>query len=208
MKQIRNNVFETNSSSTHVLCLNKNMLKEKHILGMNFAKEEKYPDDIWDNYLLKLSDEFADMSFDTDWIGNFSEHIQSPYQKLRYIYTYCMNKNIHWIKAFAKVLKKIEEKYEVRIAIADEDVDKSRYVNERDDYCFENNYVINHESSDYLDKHIDKAIKNAKLFKPSLSDILFDIITKPKYIILNWDDGIDEKWFKENNIKILNSENY
>ena len=96
MKQIRNNVFETNSSSTHVLCLNKNMLKEKHILGMNFTKEEKYPDDIWDNYLLKLSDEFANMSFDTDWY-DYSKHIQSPYQKLRYIYTYCMNKNMHWI---------------------------------------------------------------------------------------------------------------
>ena len=94
MKQIRNSVFETNSSSTHVLCLNKNMLKEKHILGMNFTKEEKYPDDIWDNYLLKLSDEFANMSFDTDWI-DYSKHIQSPYQKLRYIYTYCMNKGIH-----------------------------------------------------------------------------------------------------------------
>ena len=44
MKQIRHSVFETNSSSTHVLCLNKNMVKEKHILGMNFTKEEKYPD--------------------------------------------------------------------------------------------------------------------------------------------------------------------
>lgn len=206
MKQIRNNVFETNSSSTHVLCLNKNMLKEKHILGINFIKEEKYPDDIWDNYMLKLSDEFSEMSFDTDWIGCFSDHIQSPYQKLRYIYTYCMNKNIHWIEAFAKVLKKIEEKYEIKISIDDEDVDKSKYANERERYCFDNMYLINHESSDCLDRFIDKTIKNAKLFKPSLSNILFDIVTKPKYIIFNWDDGIDETWFKENNIKILNSE--
>ena len=203
MKQIRNNVFETNSSSTHVLCLNKNMLKEKHILGMNFVKEEKYPDDIWDNYLLKLSDEFANMSFDTDWY-DYSKHIQSPYQKLQYIYTYCMNKNITWLEAFAEVLEKIGEKYEIKIAIAAEDVDKSKYANERSGYCFENNYVINHASSDCLDNYINNVIKNAKLFKPSLSDILFDIITKPKYIIFNWDAFIYEKWFKENNIKILN----
>lgn len=203
MKQIRNNVFETNSSSTHVLCLNKNMLKEKHILGMNFTKEEKYPDDIWDNYYLKLSDEFANMSFDTDWIGNFSDYIQSPYQKLRYVYTYCMQKGIYCLRAFVKVLEKIEEKYEIKIAVADEDVDKTKYVNEREAYCFENNYVINHASSDCLDNYINNAMKNAKLFKPSLSDILFDIITKPKYILFNWEYGIDEKWFKNNNIKIL-----
>ena len=203
MKQIRNNVFETNSSSTHVLCLNKNMLKERHILGVNFTKEEKYPDDIWDNYLLKLSDEFSEMTFDTDWI-DYSKHIQSPYQKLRYIYTYCMNKGIYWLDAFAEMLKRIEEKYEIKIALVDEDVDKSKYANEREEYCLENMYIINYESSDCLDEYIDNAIKNAKLFKPKLSDILFDIITKPKYIIFNWDDGIDEEWFKENNIKILN----
>ena len=203
MKQIRNNVFETNSSSTHVLCLNKNMLKEKHILGMNFTKEEKYPDDIWDNYLLKLSDEFSEMTFDTDWIGRFSDHIQSPYQKLRYIYTYCMNKSIYWLDAFAEMLKRIEEKYEIKIALVDEDVDKSKYVNEREEYCLNNMYVINYESSDCLDEYINNVIRNAKIFKPKLSDILFDIITKPKYIILNWDDGIEEEWFKANNIKIL-----
>lgn len=203
MKQIRNNVFETNSSSTHVLCLNKNMLKEKHILGMNFTKEEKYPDDIWDNYLLKLSDEFSEMTFDTDWIGRFSDHIQSPYQKLRYIYTYCMNKSIYWLDAFAEMLKRIEEKYEIKIALVDEDVDKSKYVNEREEYCLNNMYVINYESSDCLDEYINDVIRNAKIFKPKLSDILFDIITKPKYIILNWDDGIEEEWFKGNNIKIL-----
>lgn len=203
MKQIRNSVFETNSSSTHVLCLNKNMLKEKHILGMNFVKEEKYPDDIWDNYLLELSDEFSEMSFDTDWIGSFSDHIQSPYQKLRYIYTYCMNKNITWLEAFDEVLGRIEREYEVEIDVVNKDVNNSKYANEREKYCFDNMYLINHESSDCLDRYIDKAIRNAILFKPSLSDILFDIITKPKYIIFNWDDGIDEKWFKENNIKIL-----
>ena len=203
MKQIRHSVFETNSSSTHVLCLNKNMLKERHILGVNFTKEEKYPDDIWDNYLLKLSDEFSEMTFDTDWI-DYSKHIQSPYQKLRYIYTYCMNKGIYWLDAFAEMLKRIEEKYEIKIALVDEDVDKSKYANEREEYCLENMYIINYESSDCLDEYIDTTIKNAKLFKPKLSDILFDIITKPKYIIFNWDDGIDEEWFKENNIKILN----
>ena len=202
MKQIRNNAFETNSSSTHVLCLNKNMLKEKHILGMNFTKEEEYPDDIWDNYLLKLSDEFANMSFDTDWY-DYSKHIQSPYQKLRYIYTYCMNGGMYWLDAFAEVLKKIGEKYEIKIALVDEDVDKSKYVNERVEYCLDNMYVINHESSDSLDKYINNAIKNAKLFKPKLSDILFDIITKPKYIIFNWDDGIDEKWFNGRNLEII-----
>lgn len=202
MKQIRNNVFETNSSSTHVLCLNKNMLKEKHILGMNFTKEEKYPDDIWDNYLLKLSDEFSEMTFDTDWI-DYSNHIQSPYQKLRYIYTYCMNRGIYWLDAFAEMLKRIEEKYEIKIALVDEDVDKSKYANEREEYCLENMYIINHESSDCLDEYIDNAIKNAKLFKPKLSDILFDIITKPKYIIFNWDDGIDEEWFNSKNLEII-----
>lgn len=202
MKQIRNNVFETNSSSTHVLCLNKNMLKERHILGMNFTKEEKYPDDIWDNYLLKLSDEFANMSFDTDWY-DYSKHIQSPYQKLRYIYTYCMNKGINWLRSFSKALGKIEKKYEIEISIADEDVDKSKCVNKREEYCLDNMYIINYESSDSLDEYINNVIRNAKIFKPKLSDILFDIITKPKYIILNWDDGIEEEWFKENNIKIL-----
>lgn len=202
MKQIRHSVFETNSSSTHVLCLNKNMLKEKHILGMNFTKEEEYPDDIWDNYLLKLSDEFANMSFDTDWY-DYSKHIQSPYQKLRYIYTYCMNKGKCWLDAFAEVLKKIEKRYEIEIAVADEDADKSKYVNERVEYCFNNMYAINHESSDSLDDFINK-LQSKKLFKPSLSNILFDIITKPKYIIFNWDDGIEEEWFTENNIKILN----
>lgn len=202
MKQIRNNVFETNSSSTHVLCLNKNMLKERHILGINFTKEEKYPDDIWDNYLLKLSDEFANMSFDTDWY-DFSKHIQSPYQKLRYIYTYCMNKNIYWLDVFAEMLKRIEEKYKIKIALVDEDVDKSKYANEREEYCLENMYIVNHESSDSLNKYIDTTIKNAKLFKPKLSDILFDIITKPKYIIFNWDDGIDEEWFNSNNLEII-----
>lgn len=203
MKQIRNNVFETNSSSTHVLCLNKNMLKEKHILGMNFVKEEKYPDDIWDNYLLKLSDEFSEMTFDTDWI-DYSNHIQSPYQKLRYIYTYCMNKNIHWVESFAHCMVKIEKVYFIRIAIDDKDVDKCMFQNEREEYIYENNYVINHESSDSLDEYINNAIKNAKLFKPKLSDIFFDIITKPKYIILNWDDGIDEKWFNGRNLEIIN----
>lgn len=203
MKQIRHSVFETNSSSTHVLCLNKNMLKEKHILGMNFTKEEKYPDDVWDNYLLKLSDEFANMSFDTDWY-DYSKHIQSPYQKLRYIYTYCMNKGINWLRSFSKVLDKIEKTYEIEISITDEDVDKSKYVNKREEYCLDNMYIVNYESSDILDKYIDNTIKSAKLFKPKLSDILFDIITKPKYIIFNWDDGIEEEWFKENNIKILN----
>lgn len=184
MKQIRNNVFETNSSSTHVLCLNKNMLKEKHILGMNLTKEEKYPDDIWDNYLLKLSDEFANMSFDTDWY-DYPSRIQSPYQKLRYIYTYCMNKNISWLEAFAEVLEKIGKTYGIKIAVADEDVDKSRYANEREEYCFENNYVINHQSSDILDIYVNKVMKNAKWFKPSLASILFDIITKPKYMIFD-----------------------
>ena len=203
MKQIRNNVFETNSSSTHVLCLNKNMLKEKHILGMNFTKEEKYPDDVWDNYLLKLSDEFANMSFDTDW-HDYSKHIQSPYQKLRYIYTYCMNRGKYWLDAFNEVLKKIEKRYEIEIAVDDKDVDMSKYVNEREEYCLNNMYVINHESSDSLDNFINK-LRSKKPFKPSLSDVLFDIITKPKYIIFNWDDGIDEEWFKDNNIKILNS---
>ena len=202
MKQIRNSVFETNSSSTHVLCLNKNMLKEKHILGINFTKEEKYPDDIWDNYLLKLSDEFANMSFDTEWI-DYSKHIQSPYQKLRYIYTYCMNKGINWLDAFAEILKKIGEVYEIKIAIDDEDVDKSKYVNERTEYCFGNDYVINHESSDCLDKYINNAIKNAKLFKPKLSDILFDIITKPKYMIIDWGNGIEKEWFNSNNLEII-----
>lgn len=202
MKQIRNSVFETNSSSTHVLCLNKNMLKEKHILGMNFAKEEKYPDDIWDNYLLKLSDEFASMSFDTEWI-DYSKYIQSPYQKLRYIYTYCMNRGKHWLDAFVEVLNKIEKRYKIEIAVANKDVDMSKYVNDRAEYCFGNDYVINHESSDCLDEYIDNAIKNAKLFKPKLSDILFDIITKPKYIIFNWDDGIEEEWFNSNNLEII-----
>lgn len=202
MKQIRNSVFETNSSSTHVLCLNKNVLKEKHILGINFTKEEKYPDDIWDNYLLKLSDEFANMSFDTEWI-DYSKHIQSPYQKLRYIYTYCMNKGINWLDAFAEILKKIGEVYEIKIAIDGEDVDKSKYVNERKEYCFGNDYVINHESSDCLDKYINNAIKNAKLFKPKLSDILFDIITKPKYMIIDWGNGIEEEWFNSNNLEII-----
>ena len=203
MKQIRNNVFETNSSSTHVLCLNKNMLKERHILGVNFTKEEKYPDDIWDNYLLKLSDEFANMSFDTDW-HDYSKHIQSPYQKLRYIYTYCMNRGKYWLDAFDEVLKKIEKRYKIEIAVDDKDVDMSKYVNEREEYCLNNMYVINHESSDSLDNLINK-LRSKKPFKPSLSDVLFDIITKPKYIILNWDDGIEEDWFKDNNIKILNS---
>lgn len=205
MKQIRNNVFETNSSSTHVLCLNKNMLKEKHILGINFTKEEKYPDDIWDNYLLKLSDEFANMSFDTDWI-DCSKYIQSPYQKLRYIYIYCMNKGINWLEAFAEVLKRIGEKYEIEIALSDKDVNKSKYLNKRQTYCFENNYAINYESSDCLDDYINNIIKSTKLFKPGLSDILFDIITKPKYVIFNWGYDIEEEWFKENNIKILSSE--
>ena len=203
MKQIRHSVFETNSSSTHVLCLNKNMLKEKHILGMNFTKEEKYPDDVWDNYLLKLSDEFANMSFDTDW-HDYSKHIQSPYQKLRYIYTYCMNRGKYWLDAFDEVLKKIEKGYKIEIAVDDKDVDMSKYVNEREEYCLNNMYVINHESSDSLDNFINK-LRSKKLFKPSLSDVLFDIITKPKYIIFNWDDCIEEEWFKENNIKILNS---
>ena len=203
MKQIRNNVFETNSSSTHVLCLNKNMLKERHILGVNFTKEEKYPDDIWDNYLLKLSDEFSEMTFDTDWY-DYSKHIQSPYQKLRYIYTYCMNRGKYWLDAFDEVLKKIEKRYEIEIAVDDKDVDMSKYVNEREEYCLNNMYVINHESSDSLDNFINK-LRSKKLFKPSLSDVLFDIITKPKYIIFNWDDCIEEDWFKENNIKILNS---
>ena len=72
------------------------------------------------------------------------------------------------------------------------------------EYCLNNMYVINHESSDSLDNFINK-LQSKKLFKPSLSNILFDIITKPKYIIFNWDDGIEEEWFKENNIKILNS---
>ena len=203
MKQIRHSVFETNSSSTHVLCLNKNMLKEKHILGMNFTKEEKYPDDIWDNYLLKLSDEFANMSFDTDW-HDYSKHIQSPYQKLRYIYTYCMNRGKYWLDAFDEVLKKIEKRYKIEIAVDDKDVDMSKYVNEREEYCLNNMYVINHESSDSLDNFINK-LRSKKSFKPSLSDVLFDIITKPKYIIFNWDDCIEEEWFKNNNIKILNS---
>lgn len=203
MKQIRHSVFETNSSSTHVLCLNKNMLKEKHILGMNFTKEEKYPDDVWDNYLLKLSDEFANMSFDTDW-HDYSKHIQSPYQKLRYIYTYCMNRGKYWLDAFDEVLKKIEKRYKIEIAVDDKDVDMSKYVNEREEYCLNNMYVINHESSDSLDIFINK-LRSKKPFKPSLSDVLFDIITKPKYIIFNWDDCIEEEWFKENNIKILNS---
>ena len=203
MKQIRHSVFETNSSSTHVLCLNKNMLKEKHILGMNFTKEEKYPDDVWDNYLLKLSDEFANMSFDTDW-HDYSKHIQSPYQKLRYIYTYCMNRGKYWLDAFDEVLKKIEKRYKIEIAVDDKDVDMSKYVNEREEYCLNNMYVINHESSDSLDNFINK-LRSKKSFKPSLSDVLFDIITKPKYIIFNWDDCIEEEWFKENNIKILNS---
>ena len=201
MKQIRHSVFETNSSSTHVLCLNKNMLKEKHILGMNFTKEEKYPDDIWDNYLLKLSDEFSEMTFDTDWI-DYSKHIQSPYQKLRYIYTYCMNKDIHWLDAFAEMLKRIEEKYEIKIALVDEDVDKSKYANEREEYCLENMYIINYESSDCSDEFINN-LQNRKLFKPSLSSILFDIITKPKYIIFNWDDGIEEEWFNSKNLEII-----
>ena len=78
-----------------------------------------------------------------------------------------------------------------------------KYVNEREEYCLNNMYVINHESSDSLDNFINK-LRSKKLFKPSLSDVLFDIITKPKYIIFNWDDGIEEEWFKENNIKILN----
>ena len=203
MKQIRHSVFETNSSSTHVLCLNKNMLKEKYILGMNFIKEEEYPDDIWDNYLLKLSDEFANMSFDTDWY-DYSKHIQSPYQKLRYIYTYCMNRGKYWLDAFDEVLKKIEKRYEIEIAVANKDVDMFKYVNERAEYCLNNMYVINHESSDSLDTFINK-LRSKKLFKPSLSNILFDIITKPKYIILNWDYCIKEEWFKENNLKILNS---
>ena len=169
---------------------------------MNFTKEEKYPDDVWDNYLLKLSDEFANMSFDTDW-HDYSKHIQSPYQKLRYIYTYCMNRGKYWLDAFDEVLKKIEKRYEIEIAVDDKDVDMFKYVNEREEYCLNNMYVINHESSDSLDNFINK-LRSKKLFKPSLSDVLFDIITKPKYIIFNWDDGIEEEWFKENNIKILN----
>ena len=202
MKQIRNSVFETNSSSTHVLCLNKNMLKTKHILGMNFTKEEKYPDGVWDNYLLKLSDEFANMSFDTDWY-DYPKHIQSPYQKLRYIYTYCMEKGICWIESFAHCMVKIEKAYFIRIAIDDEDVDKCMFQNEREKYIYENNYEINCQSSNSLDKYIDNAIKNAKLFKPKLSDILFDIITKPKYMIIDWGDGIEEEWFNKENLEII-----
>ena len=203
MKQIRNNVFETNSSSTHVLCLNKNMLKEKHILGMNFTKEEKYPDNLWDNYLLKLSDEFANMYFDVDWY-DYPSRIQSPYQKLRYVYTYCACEGKHWIEAFADVLSRMEKTYKIQISIVDEDIDKLKYVNERDDYLSENDYVINHQSSDLLEVYVDKVMKNEKWFKPSIASILFDIITKPKYMIfdIGSEDYADD-WFNKNNLEEL-----
>lgn len=205
MKQIRNSVFETNSSSTHVLCLNKNMLIKKHILGLNIKTDSKYPEYIWDNYYLQLTDEFSEMDFETDWI-DYQNYIQNPYQKLEYLYVYCMNKGKVWLEELYDCIQKMENKFQINIRIKEKYDTNYKFANLRQQYCDDNMFYINHESSDCLDSYIDGIIKHSKLLKPNVSDIFFDIITKPKYFICNYNGNMKDEWFVENNLQILNKE--
>ena len=168
MKQIRNSVFETNSSSSHVLTI-----EEGWPTGDD-AIERKLPGD----YLLELTDEFSEMFFTADTFnhknGNREQAIE---QKLQYMYVYCV-KNQYMKGLFEAVVYKIALKSGVTIDFKPEDEASTRYYNKAWDYLVENNFYINHESSDHLDELFEKCETDE-----DKAQLIYDIITNPQYII-------------------------
>ena len=168
MKQIRNSVFETNSSSSHVLTI-----EEGWPTGDD-AIERKLPGD----YLLELTDEFSEMFFTADTFkhrnGNREQAIE---QKLQYMYVYCV-KNPYMKKLFEAAVYKIAVKSEVVIDFKPEDEDGIKYYNKAWDYLDENNFYINHESNDHLDELFEKCETDE-----DKAQLIYNIITNPQYII-------------------------
>lgn len=175
MKQIRNSVFETNSSSSHVLTI------EKEWPTGDNAIRRTLPGD----YLLKLTDEFSGMYFDVDWVHkNGKKREQSIEQKLRYMYVYCARNPI--LKQLFECAKyRLEIDSAVDIDFAPKDRKGIRYYNTAWDYLVENNFYINHESSDHLDELIEKCETERDKIQ-----FIYDIITNPQYIIENDNESL------------------
>ena len=163
MKQVRHNVFETNSSSSHTLTiLSGGDENRRYLKG---------------NYLLELTDEFSGMDFQVDWIV-FDEE-QSIEQKLQYMYVYCAN-NMQLLPAFNKAVDMLSCASKTVIDYRKEDEDGIYYYNKAIDYLYDNGYYINYESSDHLDDFINQGATIS-----DKAEIIYNIITLPKYIIRN-----------------------
>ena len=175
MKQIRNSVFETNSSSSHVLTI-----EEGWPTGDD-AIERKLPGD----YLLELTDEFSGMYFDVDWVyKNDKKREQSIEQKLQYMYVYCAKNPI--LKTLFKHVKyRLEIKSGVDIDFKPEDEEGIKYYNKAWEYLNENNFYINHESNDHLDELFEKCETDE-----DKAQLIYNIITNPQYIIENDDKSL------------------
>lgn len=168
MKQIRNSIFETNSSSSHTLIIDK--------LSLSNNKQRKT---LPGNYLLELTDEFSGMDFDTDWVEYKKE--QSIEQKLQYMYVYCASKP-KYLKLFEVAVNMLAYHSDVTIDYSKEDKEKTYYYNKAIDYISDNMYFINYESRDHLDEFID-----SKQTDKEKIELIYDIITIPSYIITNND---------------------
>lgn len=170
MKQIRKSVFETNSSSSHSLTI-----KNDGIVLTDIFEEGE-------SYLLQLTDEFSSMSFETDW-NHYSTHFQNPWQKMQYLYIYCLNRP-KYFPSFRLAIREIEDEFKCKIDMdicVDPEIKKHcKYTNLRTEWLFDNCYTINHESADCLDDIFDKKQEEGVLY-----DFIKDIILNTKYIIQN-----------------------
>jgi len=166
IKKIRKGIFETNSSSSHAITFNKE--KEGIITRLP------------GNYLLKLTDEFSTQSFSVDYIGDGDDRYQSPEQKIQYLYVYCA-----WYPKLFKLFKQAVAKYADRCNIIidfdQEQLSKLTYYNIARDYLYDEQYIINHESSDMLEKTFE-GLTDEKIINK-----MVDIMEDSRYTIFNDD---------------------
>ena len=127
MKQTRQNVFETNSSSSHTLTFN---CKDKPI---------EVPRK---NIKLKFDEE--------DYSSMSAPSRDSLREKLHYFMIYCI-KDLRMMKNLKDCVHRLNQKYEIHISfpvdIATQDYDADEILDKEENYfCY-----INHQSSDVFD---------------------------------------------------------
>lgn len=136
--QIRKNVFETNSSSSHVLVIDTED-KEKPVFSLTKNIKMTIPE--------------------VDYEGNYGngDILDDFESKLKYLICYA-GANIKWVRALVEIAKKICKEQGVNITFPKE-VEKGTYI--WDEWC-EDGFVVNHQSNDNFDwlfEYLDAAEK-------------------------------------------------
>lgn len=181
MLKIRKKVFETNSSSSHVITFD-----EMGDESFTFLPG---------NYLLKLTDEFSGMDFDVDYIRPY---VQNPEQKLRYLYVYCA-----WHPKLLRLFKAAIAKYAdwhpgangIHIDLDPEEEKKLYYYNIAQDYLMDNDYIINHNSCDMLEEQF----KLSKMKPQETVELFANILRDSRYVIRNGEPDLFEAEEKPEN---------